>query len=235
MRYAIICLKTLFIMAIVATLTDITANAAEKQASCQFEHPDHLGRRLAAEHKGKEQDWVDFLFDYDIYTYWLNAKNKSDGKRFKACEKGFSKSKKFLSLDKELQSYLIENYENSISGVGIEGGDYRKGNFLTLSSCQVHSCVSNIHTDIIDKDGNLVAVILYQYPSQSGEDGAAGQALADVLRQKHPLLYFPLEAWVFVRKGHDTLELDYFIRDAIAYFEKESETTILAIHDISDE
>ena len=235
MRHAIVCLKTLFIMAAAISLTDITANATDKQASCQFEHPDHMGRRLAIKYKQNEKEWIDFVSSYSRYTYWLDESNKADRKRFTKCEEGFRKSKRFLSLDKKLQSYLFENYKYSISGVNIEGGDYRKGNFLMFSSCQMHDCISNIHTDIIDKYGNMVAVILYQYPSQSGEDGAAGQALADVLRQKHPLLYFPLEAWVFVRKGHDTLELDYFIRDAIAYFEKESETTILAIHDISDE
>lgn len=239
MRYAIICLKTLFITAIFVTLTNTTVSATERQASCQFEHPDHMGRRLGLEHKiqhmDKEQDWIDFLSSYSIYTGWLNTESKANRERFAKCEESFSKSKKFLSLDKKLQSYLTENYKYSISGVNIEGGDYRKGDFLMFSSCQRHDCVSNIHTDIIDKNGNLVAVILYQYPSQSGEGGAAGQALADVLRGKHSLLYYPLEAWVFIRKEHDTLELNRFIKDAIEYFEEGSKTTILAIHDISDE
>ena len=231
-RHAIICLRTLFIMAIAVILTDITANATEKQASCQFEHPDHMRHRVAV-----AQGLSDLRhpLGYDDYTYWLGKHNKHDQDRFMICEKDFTKTANFLSLNERLRSYLIENYESSISGVEIEGGDYRKGDFLVFSSCQMHDCVSNIHSDIIDKDGNLVAVILYQYPSQSGEGGAAGQALADVLRGKHSLLYYPLEAWVFIRKEHDTLELNRFIKDAIDYFEEGSKTTILAVHDISDE
>ena len=230
MRYTIY-IKIFFIIATFVTLNSIIADAAEKQTSCQFEHPDHMRHRVAITQGLSD---LEYPLSYDGYTYWLEKYNNNDEKRFMACERDFTRTEKFLSLNKKLQLYLIGNYENSISGVNIEGGDYRNGDFLTLSSCQAHACVSNTHADIFDKDGNMVAIILYQYPSQS-EGGAAGQALADILKQKHSILYFPLEAWVFIRKEHDTLELNRFIRDAIEYFEEGSKTTILAIHDISDE
>ncbi|MBA5724685.1 hypothetical protein [Bombella favorum] len=221
--------QTLLVIATLLALANVTAKAADTQASCRFEHPDRMLDRLAKE---PGSDWTEAL-DYPEYVRALRRYDKKNAMKFMKCEESFKNSSRFRALNKKLQSYLIENYKASISGVNIEGGDFRKGDFLMFSSCQPHACVTNVHTDIFDKDGNMVSVILYQYPSDA-EGGAAGQAIADVLRGKHSILYFPLEAWIFIRKGYETPGLRSFIEDAVPYFRQNSETTILDVHDISD-
>ncbi len=222
--------QTLLVIAALLALANVTAKAADTQASCRFEHPDHMRDRLIKKHI--EPNSTDIL-DYPQYVRVLEYTDKKTNIRFMKCEEDFEKSARFRALNKKLQSYLIENYKASISGVNIEGGDFRKGDFLMFSSCQPHACVTNVHTDIFDKDGNMVSVILYQYPSDA-EGGAAGQAITDVLRGRHSINYYPLEAWIFIRKGYETPGLRSFIEDAVPYFRQNSQTTILDVHDISD-
>ena len=231
MPCAVLRSKTFLVITALLALTNVTAKAADTQASCRFEHPDRMLYKVAAA-RGVFDPGIP-VDEYPTYRFWLEEFSKQDSDRFMKCEESFKKAARFHALNKKLQSYLIENYKASISDVNIEGGDLRKGDFLMFSSCQPHACVTNVHTDIFDKDGNMVSVILYQYPSDA-EGGAAGKAIADVLRGKHSILYFPLEAWVFIRKGYDTPGLRDFIEDAVPYFRRNSETTILDVHNISD-
>ncbi len=230
MHYAIHRSKTLLVITALLALANVTAKAADTRLSCRFEHPDRMRYKVAA-----AQGLSDLRapLDYPKYTFWLEEFSKKDSDRFMKCEESFKNSARFHALNRKLQSYLMENYKASISGVNIEGGDFRKGDFLMFSSCQPHACVTNVHTDIFDKDGNMVSVILYQYPSDA-EGGAAGQAIADVLRGRHSINYYPLEAWVFIRRGYDTPGLRDFITDAVPYFRRNSRTTLLDIHNISN-